>query len=162
MGFLLVGVAGAIVLQSALAFQAVSVPDLLVYWRFDETASPAADSSGNSHSGTWEFSPVSSTSVPPIGPPGISFTNPNSLSFDGVNTRVTNATFSHPTGGPVTVAFWNFVADVQTSTAFTVGLQDNPNRFMAHAPWSDLNVYWDYGDWTNGGRITASYTRWVK
>jgi hypothetical protein len=59
----------------------------------------------------------------------------------------------------VTVAFWNFVAtaDIQQANAFSVGNQDNPNRFQSHAPYNDHFLHWDYGDWTGNGRVSINY-----
>lgn len=143
------------------AVQQVSVPDLVGYWRLDETASPSADSSGFNHPAAWTGNPTPSNLVPPAGPPGIGFPNPNCLSFDGVDDLATASGFSWPApGGPVTVAYWSFVAtaDVRNSIAFTVGNQNNPNRFQIHGPWGDNVLYWDYGDIGGTGRISTSYT----
>lgn len=138
--------------------QAVSVPGLVGYWRFDETASPALDSSGNGHSAAWTNATASNL-VPAAGPPGIGFTNPNCISFNGTSAYVDNGTFPWPTGGPITIAFWSFaLSAAQNSVAFTVGNQNVPNRCQAHAPWSDGNIYWDYGTATTGsGRVSTSY-----
>ena len=84
-----------------------------------------------------------------------------SSQFDGVNDEFTNLSFPW-SGGPVTVVFWNHVAssDLQEAAAFTVGNGDplpDTDRFECHCPWSDGNVYWDYGDVTGAGRISTSY-----
>jgi hypothetical protein len=140
--------------------QAVTVTGLLGYWRLDETAAPSADSSGNGNHATWTNA-AASNQVPPAGPPGIGFTNPNCLSVNGSSAYVTASGFSWPTGGPVTVAFWNYAAAAQNSSAFTVGSQDGENRFHTHAPWSDGNLYWDYGNLNGNGRISTSYAAYL-
>jgi hypothetical protein len=138
--------------------QAVTVPNLVGYWRFDETVSPSADSAGGANA-TWTGTPAAFAPVP-AGPPGIGFTNPNSIDFDGATDYVDNGTFAWPAGGgPITIAFWNYaLSPAQNSCAFTVGNQDQPNRCQVHAPWSDGNIYWDYGTATTGnGRVSTSY-----
>jgi len=128
------------------------------YWRGDDGAAPttAADASGNGHNGT--YTGAATTNAASKAP--LLFTNASSMSFNGTTAYVDIPTFSWPTGGPVTVAFWNYVAtaDVKNSSAFTVGNMDQPNRFHVHAPWSDNTVYWDYGTANAGtGRVSASY-----
>ena len=85
------------------------------------------------------------------------------LSFDGINDRVEYAGFSWPSGGPITIAFWNHVltADVQGSSAFGVGPASTTNRLQCHCPWSDKNLYWDYGDIASGGRVSTDYTSFL-
>jgi hypothetical protein len=126
------------------------------YWKGDDGAAPtvATDSSGNGHHGTYVNGATTSPLVP-----GTQFTDSRSMIFDGVNDYVDVPTFSWPAGGPVTVAFWNFVAtaDIQQANAFSVGNQDNPSRFQAHVPWENHNMYWDYGDWTGNGRVSINY-----
>jgi hypothetical protein len=152
---LFVGLLGAV--AHVAVGQAVSVGGLVAYWRFDETSGPSLDSSGGNHTATWTNAVASNLSVP-AGPPGTGFPNPNCVDFNGTSAYVNNGTFSWPTGGPITIAFWSFVPSPdQNSVAFTVGNLDQPNRCQAHAPWSDGNLYWDYGDINNNGRISTSY-----
>lgn len=130
------------------------------HWRGDDGMTPtvATDSSGNNRHGTYASGATTSTSVNPL-----LLNNPTSMSFDGADDVVNVGTFPWPTGGPVTVAFWNFVptGGVKDSSAFTVGAMDNANRFHVHGPWSDSNLYWDYGDLNANGRISTSYAAYV-
>jgi len=52
-------------------------------------------------------------------------------------------------------------ADVMTSAAFTLGNLDNPNRCMAHIPWEDFILYWDFGSSAGSGRISTPYSSYV-
>jgi MYXO-CTERM domain-containing protein len=142
-------------LGTASAARAQSGP--VGYWKGDDGTSPtqAADSSGFNHNGTYQGGATTSTSVPTL-----QFPNPTSMSFTTAGALVAAPGFSWPSGGPVTITFWNYVtaAQVQNSSAFNVGNVDNPNRFHAHAPWGDGVLYWDYGDINSNGRVSASYT----
>ncbi|NQW30333.1 MAG: T9SS type A sorting domain-containing protein [Ignavibacteria bacterium] len=87
----------------------------------------------------------------------------NALSFDGSaqNASSMAGTWS---GGPVTVEYWTRVAknSVKNSTSFMLGETDNSrNRFQAHSPWSDENLYWDYGDISNNGRLATSFSNYL-
>lgn len=67
-------------------------------------------------------------------------------------------------GGPVTVAFWNHVAedDVQRSSAFGWGnTRGRGDRFQVHAPWSDQTLYWDYGHTKKKGRLSTDYSGYL-
>lgn len=64
--------------------------------------------------------------------------------------------------GPVSVSFWNFVVTAVTSAAWGgFGTDRSDDRFMAHAPWVDGNLYWDYGDDSGPGRVSASYAAYL-
>lgn len=132
------------------------------YWPGDDGPGPttALDQSGNGTNGTYtNGATTNSASKAPL-----LFPNPSSMSFSGGTDYVNIPGVSWPSGGPVTVSFWNLVAtaDVKNSSAFTVGNMDTPNRFQCHAPWSDSNIYWDYGSPTNGsGRVSTSYTAYL-
>ena len=59
-------------------------------------------------------------------------------------------------GGPVTVEWWMYLHpdSVRNSSVFAVGGSDNQgNRFQAHAPWGNRNIYWDYGNMRENGRL---------
>lgn len=88
------------------------------------------------------------------------------LTFNGSDTRAVDTSFRW-NGGAVTVEYWTFVprAGLRATTTFMVGASDNTgNRFQAHAPWDDGNLYWDYGN-SGTGRISTSFgpyfDRWV-
>lgn len=85
----------------------------------------------------------------------------SALVFDGKNQRATDPTLVW-NGGPVTVEYWTFVkrSTLKPSTTFMVGENDNGgNRFQVHAPWEDGNLYWDYGNIGDKGRISTSFSR---
>src|SRR6266478_2406506 len=84
-------------------------------------------------------------------------------SFNGSNNYLSNTSLSIPAGSSITISFWNYVtsSNVQPSAAFTIGGSDNPNRISAHAPWSDGTLYWDFGNYSDGGRISTSYSSYV-
>jgi hypothetical protein len=147
-----ISISAAILLSAAAAAQAQSGP--VGYWKGDDASTQplATDSATGTLDGTYVSGATTSSSVPTV-----LFPDPTSMSFNGSTSYVDAPGFSWPAGGgPVTVAFWNFTAGGQNSSAFTVGNVEVPNRFQAHAPWSDNVLYWDYGDYTNG-RISTNY-----
>lgn len=88
------------------------------------------------------------------------------LQVHGRDGRVVNTSFTW-SGGPVTVEWWQYVhADsVRNSSVFAVGRSDNTgNRFQAHSPWGNGNIYWDYGSTGGTGRLETRYRgvgRWM-
>lgn len=83
-----------------------------------------------------------------------------SLDFDGSNDFVTNAAFAWP-GGPITISWWNFARG--GNNAFNIGGGESAgSRVLCHGPFSDNNLYWDYGNSTAGsGRISTSYAAYM-
>src|SRR5690349_5187356 len=77
----------------------------VLYWKLDEAAGTNADdsSSASANDGTWAGGPVPSTDRPTL-----AFTNPQSLSFDGVDDQVTRAAVGGLTAGNTahTMAAW--------------------------------------------------------
>src|SRR5688572_5567670 len=148
-----------ILMAAAAAAEAQAGP--VGYWKGDDGATPtsALDSAGTSN-GTYVSGATTSTNVPTL-----QFANPTSMQFTTAGAAINIPGFSWPTGGPVTVAFWNNVAtaQVQQSSAFSVGGLNAPNRFHVHAPWNDAtpNIYWDYGDYGTPGRINTSYVPYL-
>jgi hypothetical protein len=51
-------------------------------------------------------------------------------------------------------------ANLQPSSAFSVGGSEAPNRITVHAPWADKTMYWDYGDYS-GGRVSVNCTNYL-
>jgi hypothetical protein len=156
-------VCSAIVLAASAAAQAQSLKG---HWKGDDgnpTPGGAVDSSGTWANGTYVAPATTSTTKAPL--PGVA--NPTSMSFTAGGGYVSVPSFSWPTGGPVSVAYWGFVTTAQKSNGalFSAGNQENPSRFMIHGPWGDGNLYWDYGDLTGTGRILTSYAshfdKWV-
>jgi hypothetical protein len=84
-------------------------------------------------------------------------------SFNGTNQDLTNGALSIAAGSSITISYWNFVAtaNLQSSSAFTIGGADLPNRIQAHSPWTDKVLYWDYGNDLGGGRVSADYTSYL-
>jgi Concanavalin A-like lectin/glucanases superfamily len=126
----------------------------VLYWKGDDGPSPttAIDSSGNGINGTYLNGCTTSLQVAPL-----QFPNTGSFVFDGSNDLVDAPSFSWPSGGPITVAFWSLVGtgEVTASSVFTIGNLDWPdNRVQAHVPWTDRILYWDYGNSGNGRIIT--------
>lgn len=52
----------------------------------------------------------------------------------------------------ITIEFWQRVARPAQQTAFRLDWTES-NRCMAHVPWSDGRVYWDFGDAGANGRL---------
>src|SRR6266849_5858489 len=84
-------------------------------------------------------------------------------SFNGSNNYLLNSSLSISAGSSITVSFWNYVtsANVQNAFAFTIGASESPNRISVAAPWTDNNLYWDYGTWNGGGRVTQNYSSYL-
>jgi hypothetical protein len=147
----------AIVLAAAAAAQAQAGP--VGHWKGDDGATPttATDSSGAGHNGTYVSGATTSTTVAPT-----TFANPTSMQFTTAGAGVDVPTFSWPTGGPISIAFWNrvMIAQVQNSSAFSIGASEVPSRCHSHAPYGDKRIYWDYGALT-AGRVDADYTSYL-
>jgi hypothetical protein len=143
-----------------LALLATSQAGPVLYWKGDDGPSPttAIDSSGHGINGTYFNGATTSVQVAPL-----QFPNTGSFVFDGSNDHIDAPSFSWPTGGPITVAFWSLVAtaEVTTSSLFTIGNLDWPNdRVQAHVPWVDEILFWDYGN-SGTGRIITWYQTYL-
>jgi fibronectin-binding autotransporter adhesin len=90
-------------------------PTLVGYWKLDETASPAADSSGQGNPLTWSGSPTFSTSVPS----SITFTDTGSLAMTGAQYAASSVLTGVPELRPttVTVSAWYKATSVDSSGA---------------------------------------------
>lgn len=80
--------------------------------------------------------------------------------FDGSNDNL-SVTLTWADNQQVTVLYWNNVASsqIQQSNAFgVVGGSGSSDRLHSHSPWSDGNIYWDYGNFNGSGRISTSYS----
>lgn len=81
-------------------------------------------------------------------------------SFDTTYNGVISSGFGWP-GGPVTVSWWNYV-DTTASTPAAFGNNTGTVRFLCHNPYTDNNLYWDYGyPGTNLGRVSTSYAAYL-
>ncbi len=125
---------------------------LVSYWTFDgkDTTDKAYDRVGGAHA-DFMNGPMSRT----MGKMGQAFNFNTSSYLDA-------STFSWP-GGPVTVAFWNYVESVPVTAGSAFGLQGrgSSSRFQSHSPWSDGSLYWDYGNIFGSGRLATSYSAYV-
>jgi hypothetical protein len=66
--------------------------------------------------------------------------------------------------GAITVEFWNYVDESSNSVAFSFadGQATTADRVACHAPWGDGTIYWDCGGTDDKGRVSASYSAYVK
>ena len=85
--------------------------------------------------------------------------------FNGTSAFVKNTSFTPP--GSVTVAFWQNVNASLPSTPYTFIMGNtwgsSPTfspRVLAHAPYSDSTLYWDFGDDATG-RIATNYASYI-
>jgi len=116
-------------------------------------------SANDSSSGGYNATPANS-------PTAVSGEIGGGAHFNGVNQDVESSSFPWTGTSAVTVSFWNFVAtaNLQNGFAFTVGnsADTDPGRFSASVPWSNSNMYWDYGGITYGtSRVSTSYTNYL-
>lgn len=127
-----------------------------MHWPLDEgTGLSAADSTNNGITGTLSASPNTPTWI--AGKVGN-----GALRFVDGPTLVTNAGATWTPNQAVTVTFWILARGCLNGCGtFNVGAQDSPNRFMAHVPWSDNVLYWDYGSTTANGRISTDFTAYM-
>ena len=135
----------------------LGTPGLLGYWRLGEQSGTTAVDATGSNNGTYVGGST-------LGQPGaLASDSDTSASFDGSTGRVSLPnSVTLPVNSPVTVEFWAYVssADVGNRSAFTIGNLDAPNRVQAHVPWSDGNLYWDYGTYS-AGRVSTSYASYL-
>jgi hypothetical protein len=84
------------------------------------------------------------------------------IAFNGTSAYAENHDWPWPTG-PITIEFWNFVAstDVQQAGAFGSRYSGDGKRVLCAAPWSNGKLIWDYGDYTQNGRIETDYTPYL-
>ncbi|MBU1997851.1 MAG: LamG domain-containing protein, partial [Candidatus Omnitrophica bacterium] len=101
-----------IITTSGETFTNFSISDGLVgYWKLDETASPALDSSGHSIHGTWTSAPAATSLTPDV-----NFVDPYSLDFNGTSDYVRVPSDELLNLTRFTVAFWMY-ADTDSDTA---------------------------------------------
>jgi hypothetical protein len=87
----------------------------------------------------------------------------NYANFPGTSSNYINCpNFKWNAGSQITIMFWNKTAGGTTGSAINIGNQSSvsTNIVNCHAPYSDNNLYWDYG--TNvAGRISTSYSAYL-
>jgi hypothetical protein len=88
-----------------------------------------------------------------------------SLDFDGTDDYVSVSDFSWEASSPITVVTSILVltGEVQGGSGFGVGTNGTDGtKFQAHLPWSDSNVYWDYGRTELAGTsFTSHLDKWT-
>ncbi|MBX7154838.1 MAG: LamG-like jellyroll fold domain-containing protein [Candidatus Kapaibacterium sp.] len=88
----------------------------------------------------------------------------NLLNFTTSADNLSAPTFEWKAGGPTTVEFWNYVASSDASAsqfAFRVGVDNAANRFSVTAPFTDGQLYWDYGNINTNGRLKTDYSPYL-
>jgi hypothetical protein len=53
----------------------------------------------------------------------------------------------------ITIEFWQWIPSIGQRTTFTLVPDDPQNRVLAHTPWADGRVYWDFGSASGPGRL---------
>ena len=128
----------------------------LLYYKLNETTGLTAfDASGNNHHGSYVGNGLLNVAGPITGDPG-------GLATNGVDDQIgIPASLSIPSGSSITIEWWQYMAtaDVAQNVTFRLGVDEDPaNRILAHAPWVDNNLFWDYGSISANGRLVGSYT----
>lgn len=91
----------------------------------------------------------------------------NYADFPGTSLNYINCpNFKWYAGSEITIMFWNKTAGGTTGSAINIGNQSSTgtNIVNCHAPYSDNNLYWDYGTNNNNGgagRISTSYSAYL-
>jgi hypothetical protein len=108
------------------------VSNLVGYWKFDEGAgTTAADSSGNGNNGTLINGPTWTGVTAPL-----SYSNPQALSFDGVNSYVRIPDSSTLRPGSITTSAWFYLSSTPSPAKTVVGKAYNGPA------WSSPFVSW--------------------
>ncbi len=124
---------------------------LVGYWPFngpDISGTTAYDRSGQNNNGTLYNNPSGA-----IGKVG------QAINFNGSNQYV-SAPFNGFSSGmtDVTISFWAYPRSSGTNNAlFSESTDDTSNRLLIHFPWSDNNIYWDFGNISAGGRLSVGF-----
>ena len=127
----------------------------IVYYRMNElSGTVAADSSGNNRHATYGGGPTLGSGISRrVGPRFLS-TEWTTRSRSPLPSLSRLAAAS-PSSIGRTVA----TADVRSNATFQMPtVDDTANRILTHAPWSDNNIYWDYGNISAAGRLSTPYT----
>ena len=134
-----------------------ATPGLLVNYRFNEgwgtVATDLASSASNPDQGGAQNGIVQNGAIFV----GADAVLGRSIGFSlaaGQKITVPNFAASLINGEAVTVEFWQKV-DAQVAQS-TISMGSGSVRFVAHVPYSDGKVYWDFGDINGNGRL--SYT----
>ena len=108
------------------------------------------DQSGNGFDATATTGPELFTSAVNFNP---------ALQFNGTNEtmQVTNGIMGTNTFNDMFVYVVNQTNTVQSSSVFFETLASASERLNVHIPWSDNNIYWDYGVCCTTGRISTNW-----
>jgi hypothetical protein len=124
-----------------------------VSWRFDEPSGSVAADTSPQH--LYDGMLVNN----PTHQPGK--VGPFSLNFNGTNQQVVNTDFPWPAGTPITIMFWVNTAGGTPAVAVDIGAQEDPNRALVHAPWSNNVLYWTYGPDNAAGTISTNFITYL-
>jgi hypothetical protein len=87
----------------------------------------------------------------------------NARSFNGASDHIDISTTGFPTTD-ITIEFWAYPKTIGSNTVLLNAAPDDANnRINIHFPWSDGNMYWDFGNINTGaGRIYGRFdSSWV-
>lgn len=131
----------------------------IAYWRMGEVSgTTASDESSNGRDADY----VGGVQLNQSG--ALDYDHDPSVQLDGNSGWINLPTgFGLALNDPVTIMFWNHVRtdEVQQSFAFRIGGLDSPNRCLAHAPWSNRAMFWDYGTDDAIGRVSVDYSPYL-
>ncbi len=122
----------------------------------------SADVSGLAIATKHYFSSVATSTNGTVYGPIESFATPTpiagtALEFNGTNAvRVAGFGATMPTTN-VTVEFWQRTYSLRNESTFGLEPDDVARRFQAHVPFSDGNVYWDFGNINTGAGGRLAY-----
>jgi hypothetical protein len=150
-------------LDLSIEYGLVNPSGLVAYWKLDETAAPAADSSMSGLTGTWNFAPTFSATAPS----GIPYADPGCITLNGTSQSIT---MGNPAVLPVgtgarTLCAWaksTTTSGVRTIASFGTAVTGeamylgmNGTSLVAGGYNSDLTVpaFWD----TNWHFIVLTY-----
>jgi Concanavalin A-like lectin/glucanases superfamily len=125
-------------------------PGLVADWRFNEASGTNYLDSGPNNLTAYGINnpPWSASGALSVAPdPGYG------LVFNGSN-YADASTFSTvmPTN-EITIEFWQKCAVLQNQSSLSMSPDNVNNRINVHCPWSDGNVYWDFGNINANGRL---------
>ncbi len=127
---------------------------LIAWYKMDESGGNTIyDSSGNNQTGI--FAVGSSAPTWTQGKIG------KALKFNGAQYATLPLNSLPSVADSITVEFWANVGSSQNTSIIGMGPSDDlTNRFNIHFPWSNNNIYWDFGNMSGGtgpGRMTAPF-----
>lgn len=90
--------------------------------------------------------------------PSVSLAQAGALTFSAASQQYVTVPNFHSLGvtTEVTVEFWARFTTTAAQAAFGLDPDSSANRCLAHLNDSDTNIYWDFGDISNGGRVSVA------